>query len=220
VLDMSGINGVAHEAGALTLWDLSHSAGSVGVCLDDDAADLAVGCTYKYLHGGPGAPAFLYVRSEHQPALRQPIWGWLGRRDAFAMEQGYEPAGGIRSWISGTPHVLGLAAVGVGVDLVAEAGMDRVRAKGRALTELAIELCDAELAGGGVSVGSPRDAQRRGAHVALVHDDARVLCERLIERGTIVDFRAPNVIRVGLAPLTTRFVDVWDGLAELRALLS
>ena len=140
VLDMAGVNRVAHDAGALTLWDLSHSAGSVGVRLDDDGADLAVGCTYKYLNGGPGAPAFLYVRNEHQPTLRQPIWGWLGRRDAFAMEQGYEAAGGIRSWISGTPHVLGLAAVGVGVDLVGEAGIDRIRAKGQALTELAIEL--------------------------------------------------------------------------------
>jgi kynureninase len=217
--DMAEIDGIAHDAGALSLWDLSHSAGSVPVALDADAADLAVGCTYKYLSGGPGAPAFLYVRAAHQAALQQPIWGWIGRRDAFAMEQAYEAAAGIGSSISGTPDVLGLSAVAEGVELVAEAGIERIRAKGIALTELAIELSDAWLAPLGVIVGSPRDARRRGAHVALVHPDARRLSETLIAQGTIVDFRMPDVVRIGLSPLTTRFVDVWDGLVTLRGLL-
>jgi kynureninase len=220
VAEMAAINAVAHEAGALTLWDLSHSAGSVPLALDGDRADLAVGCTYKYLNGGPGAPAYMYVRHDLQSELRQPIWGWLGRRDPFEMEQGYVPADGARALLSGTPPVLALAAVEEGVRLVEEAGIERIRAKGIALTELAIALADARLGDLGVSVGSPLEPRRRGAHVALAHPDARSLCEALIERGVIVDFRAPDVIRFGLSPLTTRFVDVWDGVEGLRGLLA
>ncbi len=218
VADMGAINRLVHDVGALVLWDLSHSAGSVPLALDADGADLAVGCTYKYLNAGPGAPAYMYVRAGLLSALRQPIWGWLGRRDPFAMEQGYEPAAGVQSLLSGTPPVLSLVAVQEGVRLVAEAGMQRIRAKGIALTELAIALADAWLAPLGVSVRSPRDAARRGAHVALAHPDARSLCKSLIERGVIVDFREPDVIRLGLSPLTTRFVDVWDAVDALRRL--
>jgi kynureninase len=220
IADMARITELAHDAGALTLWDLSHTAGSVPVELDADGADLAVGCTYKYLNGGPGAPAFLYARAALQPRLRQPIWGWLGRRDPFEMAPGYEPADGIRSLLSGTPPVLALSAVDEGVGLVAEAGIERIRAKGIALTELAIELADAQLADAGVTIASPRDPARRGAHVALAHPDAERLCAQLIERGVIPDFRRPDVIRFGLSPLTTRFVDVWDGVETLRALLA
>ncbi|HWC85143.1 MAG TPA: kynureninase [Solirubrobacteraceae bacterium] len=219
IADMAEINALAHEAGALTLWDLSHSAGSVPVALDEDDADLAVGCTYKYLFGGPGAPAYMYVRSQLQEVLRQPIWGWLGRRDPFEMEPGYVPAGGIRAWLSGTPPVLALAAVEEGVRLVGEAGMGPIREKGIALTELAISLADERLAEVGVMLASPRDPARRGAHVALAHPSARRLCSELAERGVIVDFRAPEVIRIGLSPLTTRFVDVWDALTVLRETL-
>jgi kynureninase len=217
--EMAQINALAHEAGALTLWDLSHSAGAVPVALDDDGADLAVGCTYKYLNGGPGAPAFMYVRRELQDQVRQPIWGWLGRRDPFAMEQGYEPAGGARGLLSGTPPVLSLAAVDEGVRLVAQAGIDRIRAKGIALTEFAIALIDDRLDGLGARVASPRDSARRGAHVALAHPDASSLCAQLIDRGVLVDFRRPDVIRLGLSPLTTRFVDVWDAVEAVRTLL-
>ena len=220
IAPMAQINALAHDAGALTLWDLSHTAGSVPAALDGDGTDLAVGCTYKYLFGGPGAPAYLYVRSELQESLRQPIWGWLGRRDPFEMEPGYVPAAGIRGWLSGTPPVLALAAVEEGVRLVGEAGIGPIRAKGIALTELAIALADERLAGLGVRVASPREAECRGAHVALAHPDARRLCVRLGERGVIVDFRAPEVIRLGLSPLTTSFVDVWDGIEELRAVLA
>jgi kynureninase len=219
IADMAQITALAHEAGALTLWDLSHSAGSVPVALDADGADLAVGCTYKYLNGGPGAPAFMYARASLQPTLSQPIWGWLGRREPFEMEQGYVPEGGVTALLSGTPPVLGLSAVDEGVRLVAEAGIERIRAKGIALTELAIELADARLAALGVSVASPREAARRGAHVALAHPQAKRICGELIEHGVIPDFRRPDVIRFGLSPLTTRFVDLWDGVETLRTLL-
>ncbi len=220
IADMAAVNAVVDGAGALMLWDLSHSAGSVPLSLDGDHAPLAVGCSYKYLNGGPGAPAYMYVRRELQAELRQPIWGWLGRRDPFEMAPGYEAAPGMRAFLSGTPPVLALGAVDEGVRIVAEAGIESIRAKGIALTELAIALADACLGELGVRVASPRDPARRGAHVAFAHPDARALCARLIERGVIVDHRRPDVIRFGLSPLTTRFVDVWDGVEALRELLS
>ncbi|UGS35276.1 kynureninase [Capillimicrobium parvum] len=217
--DVAAITRVAHDAGALVLWDLCHTVGSVPVELDSAGVDLAAGCTYKYLNGGPGAPAFLYVRAEHQEALRQPIWGWIGRHDTFAMAPGYERAPGIRSMLSGTPPVLGLVAVQEGARLSAEAGIDAIRAKGIALTEFAIEVCDAVLAPLGVTLASPRDPARRGAHVALAHPRARELCARLARHGVITDFRTPDLLRLGLSPLTTRFTDVWDGIDALRRLL-
>jgi kynureninase len=219
VADMAAVGGVVRSAGGLMLWDLSHTAGSVSVALDADGADLAVGCTYKYLNAGPGAPAFMYARRELLLELRQPIWGWLGRRDPFAMAPGYEPAAGVTALLSGTPPVLGLACVEEGVRLVAEAGMAAIRAKGMALTSLAVEIADERLASLGVGTGSPREAARRGAHVALTHREAERLSAALMARGVIVDFRGPDVIRVGLSPLTTRFVDVWDGLEALRQVL-
>ncbi len=162
----------------------------------------------------------MYVRRELQPRLRQPIWGWLGRHDPFAMGPGYAPAAGMRSFLSGTPPVIALAAVDAGVELVAEAGIDGIRTKGIALTEYAIELADARLAGLGVTVVSPRQAERRGAHVALAHPDAASLTARLIERRVVPDFRRPDVIRFGLSPLTTRFADVYDGVDTLVQLLA
>jgi len=214
IADMPLVNRIVRDAGALMLWDLSHSAGSVPLSLDGDHAPLAVGCTYKYLNAGPGAPAYMYVRRELQAELRQPIWGWLGRRDPFEMGPGYEAAAGMRGFLSGTPPVLALAAVDEGVRLVAEAGIDAIRAKGIALTEFAVTLADEF----GIRVASPRDPARRGAHVALSHPDARALCARLIERGVIPDYRRPDLIRFGFSPLTTRFVDVWDGMEALREL--
>jgi kynureninase len=161
----------------------------------------------------------MYVRRELQESLRQPIWGWLGRRDPFEMEPGFVRAAGMRGWLSGTPPVLALAAVEEGVRLVAEAGIEAIREKGIALTELAISLADERLAEHGARVASPRDPGRRGAHVALAHPDARRLRTELRDRGVVVDFRAPDVIRFGLSPLTTRFADVWDGVEVLRELL-
>ncbi len=220
IADMAAINDIVHDAGALMMWDLCHSAGSVPVELDATGADLAAGCTYKYLNAGPGAPAFMYMRRELQDELRQPIWGWLGRRDPFEMAHGYEPAAGAGALLSGTPPVLALTGVQEGVRIVAEAGIDAIRAKGIALTELAIALIDEWLGPHGARVASPRDSARRGAHVALSHPDAEALSARLLERGVIIDFRRPDVIRLGLSPLTTRFVDVWDGLAVVRELLA
>jgi kynureninase len=162
----------------------------------------------------------MYVSRDLQPELRQPIWGWLGRRDPFEMAPGYEVAEGMRGFLSGTPPVLALSAVDEGVRMIAEAGIEAIRAKGVALTELAIALADARLAELGVSVASPRDPARRGAHVALAHPNARELCARLIETGVIPDYRRPDVIRFGLSPLSTRFVDVWDGVEALRQALA
>ncbi len=220
ILPMAEITAVAHDAGALAIWDLSHSVGAVAVELDAAGADLAVGCTYKYLCGGPGSPAFIYVRHEHQGTLRQPVWGWLGRRDPFAMEPGYEPVDGVRAFLSGTPPILALHALEPGLELVTRAGIGPIRAKGIALTAFAIELADAWLARHGVSVASPRDGALRGAHVALAHPDARSLCEQLAQRRVLADFRAPDVVRVGLSPLSTSFVEVWDGLNVLREVLA
>jgi kynureninase len=216
VADMAAISQLVHDAGALMLWDLSHSAGSVPLSLDGDHAGLAVGCTYKYLNSGPGAPAYMYVRRDLHSQLRQPIWGWLGRRDPFEMAPGYDVAAGMQGFLSGTPPILGLAAVEAGVRLIEEAGIDAIRAKGVALTEFAVALADARLADNRITVASPRDAARRGSHVALAHPDAREMCARLIEAGVIVDFRRPDVIRLGLSPLTTRFVDVWEAVEAVR----
>ena len=220
ILDLAGLTRVAHDAGALTVWDLSHSVGAVEVELDGAGADLAVGCTYKYLCGGPGAPAFIYVRAELVDSLRQPIWGWLGRRDPFRMDPGYEPTDGIRAFLSGTPPILALHALEPGIAIVERAALARIRAKGVALTELAIALADARLAGHGVAVASPRDGRVRGAHVALAHPRAQELCRLLTDSGVLVDYRAPDVIRLGLSPLTTRFTEVWDAVEALRALLA
>jgi kynureninase len=220
IADMSAITALAHDAGALTIWDLSHSAGSIAVDLEGAGADLAVGCTYKYLNGGPGAPAWLYVRRLLQGQLRNPIQGWFGQRDQFAMGQGYDPEPGIRSWLVGTPGIVGLAAADEGIRLVAEAGIDRIRTKGVALTEYAIALFDARLAALGFALGSPRDSTRRGAHVAIRHPDARRLTAELIARDVIPDFREPDSIRFGLSPLTTRFLDVEAGVTALEELVS
>jgi kynureninase len=220
IADMASITAMAHDAGALVLWDLSHSAGSIAVDLEGAGADLAVGCTYKYLNGGPGAPAWLYVRRSLQEQLRNPIQGWFGQRDQFAMGQGYDPEPGIGSWLVGTPGIVGLAAADEGISLVAEAGIDRIRAKGIALTEYAIALLDARLAGLGFALGSPRDSARRGAHVAIRHPDARRLTAELIARDVIPDFREPDSVRFGLSPLTTRFRDVEAGIAALESLVT
>ncbi|HET9522493.1 MAG TPA: kynureninase [Candidatus Limnocylindrales bacterium] len=220
IADMAGITSLAHAAGALTLWDLSHSAGSIEVDLEAAGTDLAVGCTYKYLNGGPGAPAWLYVRERLQGELRNPIQGWFGQRDQFAMGQGYDPEPGIRSWLVGTPGILGLAAAEAGIRLVAEAGMAAIRAKGVALTEFAIALVDERLARLGFGVGSPREAARRGAHVAIRHLQANELTTALIARGVIPDFREPDSIRFGLSPLTTSFADVAAGVDALEALVT
>jgi kynureninase len=219
VADLQRITELAHAHGALVLWDLSHSVGALPINLDADEVDLATGCTYKYLNGGPGAPAFLYVNERLQSELAQPIWGWLGRRDPFAMAPGYEAGEGIAQMLSGTPQVLGLTAAREGIALSAEATIAAIRAKSIHLTEYAIALCDELLAPHGVGLATPREPARRGGHVSLSHPDAHALTGRLIDAGVIPDFREPDVIRIGLSPLTTRFADVHEGLSRLAALL-
>ncbi len=220
LVDLPALAAVAARHGVPVVWDLSHSAGVVRVDLNTAGAELAVGCTYKYLNAGPGAPAFLYVARELQSRLRSPIWGWFGQREQFAMERPFEPRAGIERFLAGTPPILLLEAVDEGVALAAEAGIDEARAKSVALTELVVSLHDEVLAPLGFSLGSPRDPRRRGSHVALRHPDALRICRALIERADVVpDFRPPDVVRLGLAPLSTRFVDAWDAVDRIRHLV-
>ncbi|MFF5173593.1 kynureninase [Micromonospora sp. NPDC000089] len=217
MLDMTAVNAAAERVGAYVLWDLSHAVGSVPVALTATGAQLAVGCTYKYLNGGPGAPAFLYVRQELQSRLRQPIQGWFGQRGQFAMGPTYDPAPSIDRFQVGTPPVLGMAALDPALDVLAEAGIDRVRDKGRRLGEAIVTLADAWLTPYGFTVASPRDADRRGSHVSLHHPEALRISRALAEEGRVVgDYRVPDRLRLGPAPLYTRFVDVWDALDRLR----
>lgn len=209
------VDAVAHAVGALTLWDLSHTVGSVPV--DLATSDTAVGCTYKYVNAGPGAPAFLWVRSGLD--LRNPVAGWFGAADPFAMDAPYAPAAGAQRFLTGTPPVGGLLAVQEGVALLAEAGLDRLRLKGQALTSYLVELSDAWLADLGVRVASPRDPERRGSHVVLQHPQAWQLVQELVVRGVLPDHRVPDRVRLGPAPLYTRFVDVHDALVVLREVL-
>ena len=218
--DVPAITRIAHEAGALVLWDLCHSVGVVDVQLDTWGVDFAAGCSYKYLNGGPGAPAFGYVRTALLQSVAQPIWGWLGSSEPFEMGPDYAPADGIRRFISGTPAVIGMLAMQDMVALVAEVGIDAIRAKSIALTEFAIELSDAVLAEYGVTIASPRDVARRGSHVTLRHDGFRELNGRLWEQGVIPDFRAPNGLRIGLSPLSTSFAELFAGLDAVRSLLA
>ena len=215
LLDMGRCTEAVHAVGALTVWDLCHSAGVVPIDLRADEVDIAVGCTYKYLNGGPGAPSFTYVRAELQPELHQPIWGWWGRTDMFDMEQGFRAQPDMRAWLTGTPGVLSLGAVEPGVAMVAEATVAAVREKSVALTALAVQLYDEVLAPVGYGLATSRHPERRGSHLFVTHRNAEVTVRALTSRGIIPDFRRPDGIRIGLAPLTTRFVDVYDAFAVM-----
>ncbi|MGI9053179.1 MAG: kynureninase, partial [Ilumatobacteraceae bacterium] len=193
------------------VWDLSHAAGAVEVDVAAAGAELAVGCPYKFLHGGPGAPAWSFVAPSLQAEVDQPIWGWFAQRAQFEMGEAFEPHDDIRRLLLGTPGILGLAAAEVGIGHVADAGMAAIAAKGRALTSMALDLC-AEL---GLRSTSPVDPARRGAHVAVCVERADDVHAELAQRGVITDVRRPNLIRVGCAALTTRFVDVFDGLQAI-----
>ncbi|HVQ86641.1 MAG TPA: kynureninase [Actinomycetes bacterium] len=216
VADVKALTDQAHAAGALVLWDLAHSAGCVSLELDALGVDLAVGCSYKYLNAGPGAPGFLYVRRELQDRLRNPIQGWWSVKDMFDMDAGYRPADGIGRFLTGTPSVPGLIAVDEGAKLVGEAGIARIRAKSILLTEYLVKLADAWLTPLGFSIQSPREETRRGGHVVLAHDDAYRISIAAGQAGVITDSRPPNLIRIAPSPLTTAFVDVWEGLSRIR----
>ncbi len=218
--DLAEITGLVHAAGGLVLWDCSHSVGSVPIELDAAEVDFAVGCGYKYLNGGPGAPAFGYVAARHQIDHPQPIQGWMGHADPFAMGPGYRPAAGIRAYLTGTPPILGMLPLRIGMELVERAGIDAIRAKSLALTGLAVELTDRWLAPYGVTLASPREPARRGGHLTLRRADFAEVNAELWRRGVIGDFRAPDGIRLGLSPLTTSFAELVAGVSVLVDVLA
>lgn len=209
--DLHAVTAQIQTVGALAIWDLCHSVGVVPVTLDDAEVDLAVGCTYKYLNAGPGAPAFLYVASRHLDSATQPISGWWSTADMFAMENAYDPAPSIRRMLSGTPPVMGILSVREGVRMVADAGVDAIRAKSLALTDFAIDLLEAA----NLEVVAPRDRQQRGGQVSVRHPKARQITDELVSRGVVPDLRQPDLVRLGFSPLTTSFAEVEDGLGAL-----
>lgn len=214
--DMKTITDAAHEVGALMLWDLCHSVGVVPVELDACDVDMAVGCTYKYLGGGPGSPAFAYLNARHHEVLRQPIHGWMGAGDVFAMSSAYAPAVGIRQFISGTPPVLGMLAMQGMLDHIEDAGISAVREKSVSLTELVVRAFDEELAPRGVRLLSPRDAAARGGHITIGHERAAEITKTLWADGIIPDFRFPDGIRLGLSPLSTSHAEALNGVLAVR----
>ncbi|OYO06114.1 kynureninase [Enemella evansiae] len=218
IADLPVITKLTHDAGALILWDLCHSAGVVPADLDAHQVDLAVGCSYKFLNGGPGAPAFCYVATRHQPHLRQPIQGWMGHADPFRMGPGYQAGQGMRGFISGTPPVLAMAGVADTIELIDRVSLAAVREKSIALTEFVVAAVDAGQAGEGVRLVSPRDPAIRGGHVTIAHPDSRRLCAQLWTEGIIPDFREPDGIRLGLAPLSTSFAEVALALGRIAEL--
>jgi kynureninase len=221
--DMAALTRVAHAAGALTLWDLAHSAGAVPVDLNACDADFAVGCGYKFLNGGPGAPAFLFVARRHQDVFRQPLSGWLGHAQPFAFNPLYSPADGIARYICGTPPVLSMTALECGVDLFLSTNstnMADVRRKSLALSDLFIALVDQRCAGFDLRLATPRDPAMRGSQVSFHHPHAYEIMQALITAGVVGDFRAPDILRFGLTPLYTRFTDIWDAVDALRHILS
>jgi kynureninase len=207
----------AHRAGALVLWDLSHSVGAVPVELDHWGADLAVGCTYKYLNGGPGAPAFLYVRRDLQDQLLSPIWGWFGHRTPFAFDLDYHPPVGIARFLVGTPPILSHLAMEAALEPLLKAGIKRIHEKAMLLTSYLVDLADVVLSPFGFELGSPRDPTKRGAHVSLRHENAYRINRGLIEEMNVLpDFREPDNIRLGLSPLYTSYTDIWKAIDRIR----
>jgi kynureninase len=215
VADVAGETARASAAGAIALWDLSHAAGLLAIDLGALGAELAVGCTYKYLNGGPGAPAFSYVARHLQATLSQPIWGWFAQVNQFDMGPTFTPQPDLRRLLLGTPSVLALAAAEEGIALTAEAGIEAIAAKARDLTGFGLDLCQ-QL---GLKSSTPLDPSRRGGHIAVHHADARRLVDELGARNVITDFRDPDIVRIGCSPLTTRFTDVYDGLTALATLV-
>lgn len=217
--ELRRLTAAAHAAGALTVWDLAHSAGAVPLALDEDGADLAVGCGYKYLNGGPGAPAFLYIAKRWQGQAQSPLTGWFGHAQPFAFEPDYVPAPDIAQALCGTPPILSLSALEVGIEQFEGVDLAELRAKSVALCELFIALVESRLNGQGFRLASPREAARRGSQICLQHEAAWPICQALIARGVIGDFRAPDILRVGFAPLYVRHLDVWEAVSQLEQVM-
>ena len=217
--DLAALTAAAHRAGALMLWDLSHSAGAMSIDLAAAGADFAVGCGYKYLNGGPGAPAFLFIAARHQARIRPPLSGWMGHEAPFAFDLDYRPAAGIARNLCGTPPILSLAALEVGVDLMLEADLAALRAKSVALGER-FRARVAARCPGQFALASPADPATRGSQICLRHLEGYAIVQALIARGVIPDFRAPDILRFGFAPLYTRYVDIWDAVEHLAEILA
>jgi kynureninase len=219
--DMAAITEMAHHSGAMILWDCSHSVGALPIDFEGWGVDLSIGCTYKYLNGGPGSPAFLYVRSAHQERLANPITGWWGHRSPFEFDLEFAPAADIRRFHSGTMPILSLAAVEPGLDDVLEAGIEAIRTKSRSLMGYAVDQWRSHLEPVGFSLASPKDPERRGAHLALGHEMAWAITRAMIEDARVIpDFRAPDNIRLGLPPLYTRYVDVHTAIQRIKLVVT
>jgi kynureninase len=217
--DMRAVTAQAHKQGALMLWDLAHSAGAVPLDLNGDGADYAVGCTYKYLNGGPGSPAFLWVAPRHQADFRQPLSGWWSHASPFSMQPEFQPVDGIRRALCGTQPVVSLALVECGLDVFAQTNMTAIRRKSLALTDLFIELVEQRCARHPLQLVTPREHGQRGSQVSFAHPHGYAVMQALIARGVIGDYREPHVMRFGFTPLYTRFVDVWDAVETLADIL-
>ena len=220
IYDMQRITDLAHAKGALVLWDLSHSVGALPIHLDDCNADLAIGCTYKYLNGGPGAPAFLYVNKNIQEKLSSPIWGWWGQKNPFDFGLNYEPATGAQRFLVGTQPMISLLTMEAALEPTLQAGMDAIRLKSILMTDYAALLADNLLAPLGFSLGSPRDSAQRGSHISIRHTDGYRINRALIEDMNVIpDFRAPDNIRLGFAPLYTSFAEIWEGFDRIKRVM-
>jgi kynureninase len=217
--DMAAVTAAAHAKGALVLWDLSHSAGAVPLDLNASGADLAVGCGYKFLNGGPGAPAFLFVAERHHAPLHSPLGGWMGHAQPFAFVDEYAPAAGVTRFLCGTPPILAVAALESGVDLHLEVDMNAVAAKSRALATLFIDLVEARCSAFGVTLVGPARGATRGSHVSFRHHEGYAIMQALIARGVIGDFRAPDIMRFGLTPLYLRFAEIVQAVEILESVL-
>jgi kynureninase len=217
--DMGAVTRFCHERGALVVWDLSHSAGAVPLHLDRDEVDFAVGCGYKYLNGGPGAPAFLYVARRHQDRVRPPLSGWMGHEAPFAFDSDYRPAASIDRHLCGTPSILAMAALEVGVEIFSRADMGRIRDKSRRLGDLFLRLVEERCSGLALEPACPLDSNLRGSQVSLRHAEGYPIMQALVADGVIGDFRAPDILRFGLTPLYLRYVDVWDAVDRLKRIL-
>jgi kynureninase len=217
--DMAALTARAHAVGALVLWDLAHSAGVVPVALDHWEVDMAVGCGYKFLNGGPGAPAFAYLAQRHQGTASQPLCGWMGHRRAFDFDPRYEPAQDARALLSGTPGIIGMAALSAALELYREVSVDSLRQKSLALTDYCIRRMDRSPALQALDLATPREPGSRGSQVSMIHPQAYAMAQALIAEDVIVDFRAPDILRLGMAPMYNRFADVERALATLEAVL-
>lgn len=217
--DMAALTAKAHAVGALALWDLSHSAGALPVDLGAVGADLAVGCGYKFLNGGPGAPAFMFVASRWQDQIATPLSGWMGHAEPFAFHDQYQPAPDIRRLLTGTPPVLGLSALEAALSAFDDVSMTAVRAKSMALGDLFLDLVETRLPGAGLEVACPRDARARGSQISLRHPGGYAIIQALIERGVVGDFRSPDILRFGLTPLYVGYADIWDAVDRLCAVM-